>query len=125
MRDAGEIRGIRNFEPRGTLQVVDDMEVGKNMKDMDDSKGEELRFAQSIGNVEFEVLTTWPLLKGFSRVLSQSILGSLEFASLLKKTQNSILYGLWLATDFFYHDLVATTEVPDLPFAGGSHRPKT
>ena len=24
---------------------------------------------------------------------------------------------------FFYHDLVATTGVPDLPFAGGSYRP--
>ena len=32
------------------------------------------------------------------------------------------------STDFFffiYHDLVAIAEVPDLPFAGGSHRPKT
>ena len=26
---------------------------------------------------------------------------------------------------FFYHGLVATTGVPDLPFPGGSHRPKT
>ena len=25
---------------------------------------------------------------------------------------------------FFYQELVATTGVPDLPFAGGSHRPK-
>ena len=25
---------------------------------------------------------------------------------------------------FFYQDWVATTGVPDLPFAGGSHRPK-
>ena len=25
---------------------------------------------------------------------------------------------------FLYQDLVATTGVPDLPFAGGSHRPK-
>ena len=26
---------------------------------------------------------------------------------------------------FFYQDLAATAGVPDLPFAGGSHRPKT
>ena len=45
-----------------------------------------------------------------------------------QETQRILIYSLYDRVNnlfFLYHNLVATAGVPELPFAGGSHRPKT